>query len=365
MLNLRVQWMKQLSRRDFLKFKGTYLTGLYLSTRVKASPIYDFPETERLGRVVEPRVEVKTRPDAGSQTVNILMQDAVVPWYREVVGLHSNRINQRWVESVDGFLYAPALQPVQDIPNRPVESIPETSIGPGMWTEVTVPLVDVVLANPPARAPWLINSSNPRLYYSQILWVDEVYEDGEGRLLYRVNERYGFGDKLWADAAAFRPLTEDEISPLSAEEEDKRVVVNIQRQSLSCFEQGREVYFCRVSTGVKFDGEGNPSAEWSTPKGPHPVWRKLISLHMVGGTTGGGWDLAGVGWTSLFVGNGVAIHSTFWHNDFGVPRSRGCVNARPEDAKWIFRWLSPVVPYDPGDVTVTMPGGTIVEVVEA
>ncbi|NOY98449.1 MAG: L,D-transpeptidase [Chloroflexi bacterium] len=61
---------------------------------------------------------------------------------------------------------------------------------------------------------------------------------------------------------------------------------------------------------------------------------------------------------------GVAIHSTYWHNNYGVPTSRGCVNARPDDAKWIFRWTQPVVPYDPGDVTVSMPGGTLIEVTE-
>lgn len=83
---------------------------------------------------------------------------------------------------------------------------------------------------------------------------------------------------------------------------------------------------------------------------------------MTGGTTGGGYDLAGVSWTTLFVGNGVAIHSTFWHNNFGEPTSHGCVNAAPEDAKWIFRWTKPIVAYDPGDLTVGMPGGTLIEV---
>jgi hypothetical protein len=42
--------------------------------------------------------------------------------------------------------------------------------------------------------------------------------------------------------------------------------------------------------------------------------------------------------------------------------SRGCVNARPDDARWIFRWTLPVVPYDPGDITVPLPGGTVIEV---
>jgi len=103
---------------------------------------------------------------------------------------------------------------------------------------------------------------------------------------------------------------------------------------------------------------------WATPIGAFPIWRKLISLHMSGGTTGGGWDLPGIGWTSLFVGSGVAIHSTFWHNNFGEPMSRGCVNASPEDAKWVFRWTMPVVTYNPGDTTVAWPGGTKVEVIE-
>jgi hypothetical protein len=90
----------------------------------------------------------------------------------------------------------------------------------------------------------------------------------------------------------------------------------------------------------------------------------MVSLHMSGGTTGGGWDLPGIGWTTLFVGTGVSIHSTFWHNNFGVPMSRGCINASPDDARWIFRWSLPVVPYDPGDVTIPLPGGTVVEVSE-
>jgi hypothetical protein len=44
--------------------------------------------------------------------------------------------------------------------------------------------------------------------------------------------------------------------------------------------------------------------------------------------------------------------------------SHGCVNALPQDAKWIFRWVNPPVDYEPGDLTIAMPGGTIVDVIE-
>lgn len=47
----------------------------------------------------------------------------------------------------------------------------------------------------------------------------------------------------------------------------------------------------------------------------------------------------------------------FWRSDVD-----GCVNCRPEDAKWIFRWTRPTVEYDPGDLMIGMPGGTLVEV---
>ena len=83
-----------------------------------------------------------------------------------------------------------------------------------------------------------------------------------------------------------------------------------------------------------------------------------------GGETGAGFDTMAIPWTSLFVGAGIAIHATFWHNDFGTPKSHGCVNALPEDAKWIFRWTSPQVAYNPGDVTNNTYEGTRIEVIE-
>ena len=113
---------------------------------------------------------------------------------------------------------------------------------------------------------------------------------------------------------------------------------------------------------VLYDAWGNRVDAWETPVGESPIWRKAVSLPLSGGSAAAGWSLPAVGWVSLFVGTGVAIHSTYWHNNYGEPSSRGCVNASPEDAKWIFRWSQPGVPYDPGDVTVEMPGGTKVSV---
>jgi hypothetical protein len=355
----------KITRRDFITIGGFSIGGLLFGQIRPPIELVEFPESERLGRVTVGKVEIKIRPDSDSQTTGILYQDAVVEWLQEVVGRNPYRITQRWVETPDGYIWSPYLQPVQNLPNDPILSLPETSLGEGMWTEVSVPWVDLILDNPPARSPWLENTDTPRLYYSQILWVDQVRTDSEGKRWLRANERYGNeGDRFWAAAEAFKEIKAEDILPIHPEVKEKRIVVNVSDQTLSCFEGKDEVYFCRVSTGAKYDAYGNQVDKWATPLGPHPIWRKLISIHMSGGTTGGGYDLPGIGWTSLFAGNGVAIHSTFWHNNFGVPMSHGCVNARPQDSKWIFRWSEPTISLDPGDMTVSMPGGTIVEVIE-
>ncbi len=355
-----------MNRRNALKVGLLGLGGISLQSFLPRISLPNFPEFDTLGRVSASKVNLYARPDASSPEIGAFYQDKVFPWMREVRGHHPYRFTQRFVESPEGYIWAGDVQRVENRPNSINGDLLRTSIGNGMWVEVTVPFVDLILENPPARSPWLKENPTPRLYYSQILWVDEIIrETSSGVALYRINERFGYGDIFLAESTAFRPLTISDFEPISPEVEDKRVVVDVTRQCLSCFEGGREVYYCRVSTGAKFNASGNAVDEWSTPLGPHPVWRKVVSLHMSGGTTGGGYDLPGIGWTTLFSGNGVAIHSTFWHNNFGVAMSHGCVNARPKDAKWVFRWTTPLVPYDPGDVTISMPGGTRIEVVES
>jgi len=366
MLNHRMTGSDRLfSRRDFLKLAAVGAGALAFRPFAKLT-LSEFPQADRLGRITVGKMDVYMRPDASSQIAGALYEDNVVPWVREVVGSMPGRINQRFVETPYGFVWGGQLQPVLNQPNVPVTSLPATSLGQGMWVEVTVPYVDLILDNPPARAPWLqyqlsINLP-PRFYYSQIIWVDQIRVDPNGQIWYRLNEKYGSGDLFWALAEAFRPLTADEITPISPDAVDKRIVVRIWGQTLSCFEGKTEVHFARISSGALYDAWGNRVDVWETPVGEFPIWRKAISLPLSGGSASAGWSLPAVGWVSLFVSTGVAIHSTYWHNNYGEPSSRGCVNAGPEDAKWVFRWSQPTVSIDPGDITVGMPGGTKVSV---
>jgi hypothetical protein len=357
----------KLSRRQFIKMAALSMAGVALrpwSERYPArSSLLEVPLAEKLGRVLGGNVEVKARPDENSPTVKILPEDSLVVWLAEGTGSRPLWNDQRYVETPDGYIYASNLQPVANHPNEPLATLPDPL---GMWVEVTVPYVDLRLANPPGRSPWLEYTSTPRLYYSQVMWADQIKTDDQGLLYYRVSDRYGsFGDYFWAEARAFRLLQPEAFSPINPDRTDKLVVVDLTYQTLACLEGDSEVYFCRVSTGPKLNSKSKSGGEWATPLGKHTIWRKLIAVHMTGGTTGGGYDLAGIGWTTLFASKGMAIHSTFWHNSFGTPQSHGCVNCKPEDALWIFRWTLPVVPTETGDITQSGQGSTKVLVKES
>jgi hypothetical protein len=41
---------------------------------------------------------------------------------------------------------------------------------------------------------------------------------------------------------------------------------------------------------------------------------------------------------------GYALHSAFWHSEFGHVKSHGCVNLAPWDAKALFGWTDPQLP---------------------
>ncbi|MGE5250716.1 MAG: L,D-transpeptidase, partial [Bacteroidota bacterium] len=187
--------------------------------------------------------------------------------------------------------------------------------------------------------------------------MDQVGAGENGGVTYRFNESpghgYGYGDLFLADGAAFRPLAPEDVAPINPDVDPatKRVVIDAtaERQTLSCFEGTTEVYFCRVSTGY---GE-----KYSTPVGSQAVSWKLFSIHMAANTgSDSGYDTMAVPWPTFFNTNaGAAVHGVFWHNDFGVRRSHGCVNALPEDAKWIFRWTAPAITLDEGEARLTWP----------
>jgi hypothetical protein len=365
---------KELSRKNFIKLLGLGVTSVGIKPILEFHQVTQFPDYDRLGRVCVPGfVELKSAPYEGSQTVRVLYEDSVIPWYREVVAKEPNYnyFNQRWVETMDGFVFAPNIQPVRNLPNNPLDSLLPMNKGEGIWAEVTVPYADVTLVNGPSSNSWVharIDHGLPlRVYYGQVYYIDQIITDKNGNVFYRVNPNYYGGvDMFWVPAEAIRPVLPEDLNPINPDVKNKKIIIDVLQQTLSCYESETEVFYCRVSTGY-FEKSVGPEGKWATPLGSFVISRKFISLQMSGGTSGAPYDLPGIGWVSVFATGGVAIHATVWHNDFGTPKSHGCVNTLPDDAKWIFRWSLPQTPYDPGMVDISISGdkSTTVQVIES
>jgi hypothetical protein len=321
-------------------------------------------------------IDLRSRPtNDQSQNTSIAKLDAdtLVEWGREVVGnVLYGLSNQRYVETPKGYIYASVLQPTRNLPNTPINEIPAGQ--PGFWGEVTVPYVELAHEGSVA-SPWLQDHLSynfpPRLYYGQVVWLDKIRTDN-GFVEYRWNEDanghgYGYGasgEYYWADGAAFKVLTDADVAPISPEVDpnEKKISADLDYQSLSCYEGNTEVYFCRISSGISYDPQtGQLSDKLATPVGNLLTHWKIMSLNMTAGTATAGYSTPAVPWDTMISGDGIAIHGAFWHNAFGEKRSHGCINVSPEDAKWIFRWTSPVVSLTQGEVRVSLPDhGTIV-----
>ncbi len=361
--------MIRMGRRQFLKL-GTagVLSALFMKKNIASAYLPDFPAAYRLGRVFA-KVDVMSSPDPDSSVVKTLFDDALVVINREVIGSLFNSWGKSriWYETPEGFIPAISVQLVRNEMNIPFVELPNYGNQLGMWAEVTVPYVDIKLDGDTPFSARLKMTEKPRFYFSQILWVDAIRTGEDGNPQYHLIERYGNVDRFWADARAFKPLTPEDIAPISPEISDKYILIDLNHQTLSCYENGREVLFARISSGANYDYQGNYVEKWGTPVGDyHVVNRKYISIHMAGGeeSKATGYEEFAVSWTSIFATGGVAIHSTYWHNNYGEKLSHGCVNADPDVAKFVFRWTNPVVEYEPGKIEVLSYDGTNVKVQE-
>ena len=369
--------MKSVTRRDFLKTAAAAAGMMLLPKNVEAAiqrthfdaaaALDNFPDAQFMGRNCSGGIlNFRARPSADAQIVKIVYEDALFPIYREVVGEPpAGTPIATWYETPYGYAFSPNVQEVKNEPNGLESDLPQTSMGKGFWAEITVPYVGLTFDADPI-SPWYqsIHDHNPRAYYGQVFWVDDIRTTYDGTVLYRANELYGtYHDLVYADGRGFRRIREEDVSQIHPEAEEKRILANLTYQTLTCFEGKDEVYFCRMSSGRIYGDDGQPTDNYATPTGNHSPHRKLISLHM-SGSLSGGWDTPGVPWNLMFAPGGAAIHGVFWHNSFGVARSHGCINCRNEDAKWIYRWSDPYVPLDPGDIDIVAAGlqGTKVEV---
>lgn len=117
------------------------------------------------------------------------------------------------------------------------------------------------------------------------------------------------------------------------------VDVDLTEQVLTVYRGAKPVFVTLVSTG-----RGGRKSE--TREGVFPIWAKLATTDMrdVERTdVVRNYFIENVPWVQFFDG-AIGLHAAFWHDDFGRPRSHGCVNLSPKDARRVFELTRPVLP---------------------
>jgi len=123
---------RTVSRRDFLKLAALGAGSLAFRPLTKMA-LPEFPQADYLGRITVGKMDVYAQPYSSSSIVGVLYEDSVVLWNREVVGSMPGRINQRFVETPNGYVSGGYAQPVQNQINSAVTSLLQTSIGECGW----------------------------------------------------------------------------------------------------------------------------------------------------------------------------------------------------------------------------------------
>ena len=336
------------SRREFLKASSAGLLGLFLADLRLDSVLT--AKAPKQGRSTVSGTDVSSDPFFNARRISVLRRDEVVDIIGEVRGDYGygNPFNSTWYQLDNiGYAYSGVIQPVETLHQRPVIGHYTT----GVLGEITVPFSDA------RRASSVFADGAYRIYYSTTHWItDTVVNRDEKSLWYKIYDRQN-QESLYVPTHQMRVILPDELAPLAREipEQYKYIYVDLFTQTVTAFEDEQPVLVARCSSGDR--GTETPTGEFRTfHKGP--------SIHMTnqGDGSANTYHLPGVPWVSFFTGSGVALHGTCWHNDFGRPSSRGCVNLSPEAARFIYRWTRPEVPsetpylYRPG-------AGTLVKVI--
>ena len=328
------------TRRDFIKLSAAGALGLLLAeTGLERTLAATAPPTN-YGRVLYSGLNVYESPAFDAAHEKRFGKDKVIRLTAAIEGEAGNPFNNIWYQIGDqGFTYSGWVQPVETMYNKPDFNIPDS----GRLAEITVPF-SMVRQYPNTHA-----KPGFRLYYQTTHWVTDIVVDrGQKSMWYKIYDNH-MHESFYIPTYDARLIPDHELTLLSpaVPGEMKSIHVDLSTQTVTLFEDQTPVLVSRCSSGA---------GGTTTPTGEFLTYHKGPSIHMTnqGDALENIYDLPGVPWVSFFTGTGISFHGTYWHNDYGRPRSHGCVNLTSEDAKFIYRWTKPVVP--PQEDYVHLPG---------
>jgi lipoprotein-anchoring transpeptidase ErfK/SrfK len=150
------------------------------------------------------------------------------------------------------------------------------------------------------------------------------------------------GDGSWVKRSQIRS-TSPGPQPSDLKPNERWIDVNLSTQTVVAFEGERPIYATLISSGkenkIKDKDHRTPVGEWR-------IREKHITTTMDGDGTAAGdlpYSIEDVPYVMYFY-RSYALHGAFWHSNFGIQMSHGCVNLSPLDAKYLFFFADPPLP---------------------
>ncbi len=351
---------KQFTRRDFLKLGAAAAAAAALAPALRAGarpPAQVPPPTlppvaaggTLYGRAIH-QVTFYEEPKTSATRLETRARDLGFRILGEVRAPFSAH-NDLWYETELGFVHSAWVLPVLVYAPQPFIR----DIGTwGFWGEVSQIHTEAY------TAPSIQAGRAYRFYGGSTFHVIEAQEDVAGEGWYKVFDDYPprTRDRFqWVLARDLRRIPKEEFAPINPFVGRKRIEIDLSRQLLTCYEGDNAVFVTQTASG-----RGGKE----TPRGEFVVMLKQASRHMSNAPYGDVpapaaedlFDLPGIPWVVFFDLLGHAIHGAYWHNDYGIPRSSGCINVPIAAARFIYLWAHPIGGYEDDFIRADQRNGT-------
>ena len=157
-----------------------------------------------------------------------------------------------------------------------------------------------------------------------------------GRLHYETK------DQKWVSDLHASRVEPAKKMPAWGKRGEKWIDVNLTKQTLMLYEGETPVYVTLISSGEA--GLEDPEHTTATKRGIFRIHTKHLTATMSSDEVGEEFELRDVPYVQYFDKEGYALHGAYWHDRFGIPKSHGCLNLSPEDARRVFYFTEPSVP---------------------
>lgn len=283
-----------------------------------------------IAEVVAPSVPIFSLPNAGSAIRRGATQGSLLRVHGLSPGLNGDP--SIWWATSEGYVTVSALAPASD-EWESAWSLPTASEAAGGWWGTV--LTDAnVRAAPTGQAP-LLGQLRPGDRVKVLAEEDGSLADGS-RLWYRIDGGRFAGGHLHSSYIRRLPDPKPNLTlPDGASGGGTWIVVDRAATSLTVATDGEVQFVTYVSLG---------RAGVETPTGNYATFGKYLTDDMTSTSVPDAdhaYDLPNVPFTQYYRNGGYAIHSAYWHDQFGGRESQGCVNVTWGDGAYLFDLTSP------------------------